>query len=645
MAYNFQDIDPETMDLQKQTEEERKRRLALVASLATGGTMGDVASQAIGQRMEQAGNRVGQVTDMLQGQQQPQPVQPVQPQPQQVQPPVAQAPMPVNPQEVQPVQQPQLPQPSPGVQVAGPTQLPPQPETQATTQPMPSQTPEWHDKLVGGDFNSLSAILANPNTPEDVKSEVQDRMYNILNDKRMEAKANQTIQQAVTGDPRAVSDLTRELTKKSTEGSLLKAMLYSRLGLSELAKDEQQKLGAGVKYEATVGPNNTRALIKYGADNMPLSGFDESGKLLSPEALASFAANAMPTKAHLMPSVHGTPVQKTNEKGEVETGLMMYDPRSQASYVQVGNTRQPTTGWTTMAQNVQAVYGAAGAKQQGTQAAQTGVQQPPLPSLAGTVPQAQPQVQAAPQATNVPAPQARPTGPVNPATVGQVPQAPAPQAQPQVQAAPAVQGGGTVTQRPGESFSSFQQRQKAAEEATAAAIQANKEVSVAERKPPAEAAGANKAKDINNQHFADEAYGSIKPIAEIIKRSTGSGIGTKVDALAAKIGASTTGAQAIAELEPLVYPLVSNVPRFQGSQSDYDVRMYKQAAGDFANPEKPIKTRLAALQGMITLLKKYDKEGKNDWTFGGENPTKENSVNKNTAGGTTASGNKYKRVE
>jgi hypothetical protein len=51
------------------------------------------------------------------------------------------------------------------------------------------------------------------------------------------------------------------------------------------------------------------------------------------------------------------------------------------------------------------------------------------------------------------------------------------------------------------------------------------------------------------------------------------------------------------------------------------VQVYKQAAGDFANDKLPVETRLAALQGLITLLKKYDKEGKNDWSFGGTAPT------------------------
>ena len=88
--------------------------------------------------------------------------------------------------------------------------------------------------------------------------------------------------------------------------------------------------------------------------------------------------------------------------------------------------------------------------------------------------------------------------------------------------------------------------------------------------------------------------------------------------MAAAIGKSTTGAEAIAALDVLSYSLVSNVPRFEGPQGVRDVEIYERAAGDLNNSKKPIKVRLAALDAMITLLKKYDKAGTNDWSFSGE---------------------------
>jgi len=166
--------------------------------------------------------------------------------------------------------------------------------------------------------------------------------------------------------------------------------------------------------------------------------------------------------------------------------------------------------------------------------------------------------------------------------------------------------------------------QKARQEAN---VQAAKEIAVTEAKPAAEARGMITAKDINNQNFANETYGLIQPIADLVKKSTGSGIGAGVDAIAAVFGKGTEGAEAIAELEPMIYPILSNIPRFEGAQSEYDVKVYQKAAGDFADSTKPVKTRLAALQGMISLLKKYDKEGKNDWTFGGTAGGSEKVIN------------------
>lgn len=166
-------------------------------------------------------------------------------------------------------------------------------------------------------------------------------------------------------------------------------------------------------------------------------------------------------------------------------------------------------------------------------------------------------------------------------------------------------------------------------------------ITQAEEKPPAEARGKGKASDITNQRAADENYALIKPVADLIKQSTGSGIGSRVDDLARFFGVGTNGAQAIAQLNTMSYPFKYMIPRFEGPQSDRDTNLYVEAAGDFANPKKTQAERLAALQGMIFILKKYDKEGKNDWSYGGTSPAQDNKAQP----GTTSSGNKYKKVQ
>jgi hypothetical protein len=57
--------------------------------------------------------------------------------------------------------------------------------------------------------------------------------------------------------------------------------------------------------------------------------------------------------------------------------------------------------------------------------------------------------------------------------------------------------------------------------------------------------------------------------------------------------------------------LTAFVPRFEGPQSDKDTASYRIAAGDVGNPLKPIATRMAAVQTMIGLSKKYYPNG--DW--------------------------------
>ena len=147
------------------------------------------------------------------------------------------------------------------------------------------------------------------------------------------------------------------------------------------------------------------------------------------------------------------------------------------------------------------------------------------------------------------------------------------------------------------------------------------DITKAEEKEVAGAKGKGRAADITNQRSADEAYSLIQPVANLIKKSTGSGIGTGVDSLARLFGVGTPGAAAISELNTMSYQFKYMVPRFEGPQSDRDTALYVEAAGDFSNPKKTTAERLSALKGMIFMLKKYDKEGKNDWTYGGQDPT------------------------
>lgn len=91
----------------------------------------------------------------------------------------------------------------------------------------------------------------------------------------------------------------------------------------------------------------------------------------------------------------------------------------------------------------------------------------------------------------------------------------------------------------------------------------------------------------------------------LVQVSTGSGLGAKRDEWAAQFGGSTPGGEAIAALRVLSGQLVSKMPRMEGPQSDADRLMYQQMAGDLANPNIPVRQRLAALRTLRELQQKY----------------------------------------
>jgi len=99
---------------------------------------------------------------------------------------------------------------------------------------------------------------------------------------------------------------------------------------------------------------------------------------------------------------------------------------------------------------------------------------------------------------------------------------------------------------------------------------------------------------------------SILDMAEpLLKKSTGSYLGAGIDAGARAFGVSTPGAEAAAELKALQGALVSKMPKMSGPQSDKDVQLYREMAGQIGDPTLPVKTRQAAANTVRMLNEKY----------------------------------------
>lgn len=110
----------------------------------------------------------------------------------------------------------------------------------------------------------------------------------------------------------------------------------------------------------------------------------------------------------------------------------------------------------------------------------------------------------------------------------------------------------------------------------------------------------------NEEAMRIQRVDTILPeVKKLLPKATGSYAGAGVDLLGNAVGYSTEGAKATAQLKTLSGQLVALMPKMSGPQSDKDVQMYREMAGELADDTKPIQTRLAALQTIEQLNNKY----------------------------------------
>lgn len=104
---------------------------------------------------------------------------------------------------------------------------------------------------------------------------------------------------------------------------------------------------------------------------------------------------------------------------------------------------------------------------------------------------------------------------------------------------------------------------------------------------------------------AGTVLGMLDLADPLIDAATGSLVGAGRDALAQAFGAAPEGAQAIAQLRVLQAALMTNMPRMEGPQSDADVKLYREAAGQIGDPTVPGQIKKAAVRTIRQLQQQY----------------------------------------
>jgi uncharacterized protein (UPF0147 family) len=144
--------------------------------------------------------------------------------------------------------------------------------------------------------------------------------------------------------------------------------------------------------------------------------------------------------------------------------------------------------------------------------------------------------------------------------------------------------------------------------AQAAAVEAAETAAMPQQLAIENAAAVQREGDLAvapRQRDADSALMLLDMAEPLLENATGSSVGTARDAAMAVFGASTEGGEAAAQLKAIGGLLISKMPRMQGPQSNLDVQLYREMAGQIGDSTVPADVRRAAIQTIRELNQKY----------------------------------------
>ena len=166
-----------------------------------------------------------------------------------------------------------------------------------------------HMVLNSGDVNALGTgtyagdHLIDPATKKAYADQHAAVLQKNKLEKEAEVKAQKIVMDGGVGLQRALKD-------DSEEGSYLKAYLFHRLGLNDLAKNEQQKLGAGDQWAQTM-VNGAPAWVKFNGQGAPVKGYNAEGELTGKELINTLNMKGV--------------TQHTGKMQDVTTGKIYYE--------------------------------------------------------------------------------------------------------------------------------------------------------------------------------------------------------------------------------------------------------------------------------------------------------------------------------
>jgi len=244
----------------------------------------------------------------------------------------------ISPEQVaQPTTLPELPQPGPGVQVAGPMVAGAVPAPAPAPAPapvtgqnvrmapgmtvnavMPSATapapapqvraeapPAWSNDMIKAGTNAAAwhKIAGNEDYPEEVRRAAGEKAFQLHSQTSEQNKAKDIADRAAQGDRGAANTVAKDLASNKPEGSYIRAYLLNRLGFTELAKEEQDKISG--KYEKPIGQatvDGKHYTVQYDKNGTVIGAWDAGGRRQSDDVKASIQAQGYKPGTHAFSS-------------------------------------------------------------------------------------------------------------------------------------------------------------------------------------------------------------------------------------------------------------------------------------------------------------------------------------------------------
>jgi hypothetical protein len=104
---------------------------------------------------------------------------------------------------------------------------------------------------------------------------------------------------------------------------------------------------------------------------------------------------------------------------------------------------------------------------------------------------------------------------------------------------------------------------------------------------------------------AQSVLGLLDMAQPLVEKATSSYGGAAADQVARVFGASTQGGESAAQLKAIEGSLISKMPKMSGPQSDKDVMLYRQMAGQIGDTTVPAANKLAAMKVIREINERY----------------------------------------